>query len=243
MQLKKINTKSKGFATLVACLCLSAGAITMVAVTQARKSPLPIPNTTVADVRGDAKGIKGTTKNKQMESTITKDSSTSIAQTTGVTPSSSGAIPGENSQPYKGYFQFPLSEVVDKDFSAGELVYSITMGDYRSHNGTDFNGLAGDNVHAICDGTVLSVTKDELWGTVVEVDHANAMVGRYAGFKTTALKVGDLLKRGDTMGTLGGIPIESSDGSHLHLELRINDKSVNPMKAMNKLEDADVTKP
>lgn len=243
MQIKKINTKSKGFATLVACLCLSAGAITMVAVTQAKKSPLPIPNTTVADVRGEAKGVKGTTKNKQAEPSTTKATSSAPMQPSGVSTPSGGAIPGENSQPYKGYFQFPLSEVVDKDFSAGNLVYSITMGDYRSHNGTDFNGLAGDNVHAICDGTVLSVTKDELWGTVVEVDHANAMVGRYAGFKTTALKSGDQIKRGDTMGTLGGIPIESSDGSHLHLELHINNKLVNPMEAMNKLGDQDVTAP
>lgn len=234
--MKKINFKSKGFVTLVACLCLSAGAVGMVALTQ-NNNRNNTPTTTATEVRAAVTGVKGTTKPVTTTAApqSTASASTTVPQTT--TPSTMEAR--ENNKPYESYFMYPLSEAVAKAYSAGELVYSETMGDYRSHDGIDFDGKEGDTVKAIADGIVLSVTKDELWGTSIQMDHGHNMIVTYSGFKTTALAKGQILTQGDPMGTLGGIPIESADGSHLHLEVQIDGKCVHPMEAMNKVSGDD----
>ncbi len=234
--LKKINFKSKGFITLVACLCISAGALTMVAVTQ-NKAKKETPTTTVTEVRAAVSGVKGTTKPDATRPPVT--TSTAPATTDAPTTPSTSMEAGENNEPYKSYFMYPLNEVVDKPYSGSNLVYSETLGDYRSHNGVDFQGREGDTVKAIADGIVLSVTKDALWGATIEVDHGHNMVAKYCGFKTTAVEVGQLLKQGDSLGTAGLIPIEAADGTHLHLELRIDGVLVNPMEAMNKVSGND----
>lgn len=233
--MKKPNWNSKGLVTLVACLCLAAGAVTMVALTQNRTKRQADPSTTAAtEVRAEVKGIKGTTKHEITTSTAP---STTTPATSETEPASMTA--GDNNIPYESYFMYPLNEVVHKAYSGGNLVYSETMGDYRSHNGADFQGGEGDTVKAVADGIVLSVTKDELWGDCVEIDHGHNMVVKYCGFKTTAVEKGYTLKQGDSLGTLGRIPIEAADGCHLHLEIKINGKFVNPMEALNKVSGED----
>lgn len=234
--MKKINFKSKGFVTLVACLCLAAGAVTMVAMTQ-NKNRMSAPTTTDTDVRAQVSGIKGTTKAQTTSAATTKPAEQTEDTTLNVPSTSMEA--GENNIPYKSYFMYPLNEVVSKQYSGSNLVYSETMGDYRSHNGVDFQGQEGDTVKAIADGIILSVTQDELWGTTIEIDHGHNMIARYSGFKTKKAEKGQILKQGDSLGTLGGIPLESADGSHLHLEIKIEDKFVNPMEAMNKVSGND----
>lgn len=233
--MKKLNFKSKGFVTLVACLCLSAGAITMVATTQ-NKNRLAEQSTTAAtEVRAAVSGVKGTTKPTVTTTTTPATQPSDVAASTA--PQTMEAR--TDNVPYESYFMYPINEVVEKAYSAGNLVYSETMGDYRSHNGVDFQAKEGDTIKAIADGIILSVTKDELWGTAVEVDHGHNMIAKYCGFKTTKVEKGAIVRQGDALGTVGLIPIEATDGSHLHLEIRIDGKYVSPMEAMNKMKDDD----
>lgn len=239
--MKKINFKSKGFVTLVACLCLAAGAVSMVALTQ-NKNRTDALTTTATEVRAEVKGIKDTTRH-----TVSATGESFVSQppaennSTGLNVPSTSMEARENNKPYASYFMYPINESISKEYSGSNLVYSQTMGDYRSHNGIDFQGKEGDNIKAIADGIVLSVTQDELWGTTMEIDHGHNMIVRYSGFKTTTIEKGHVLAQGDSLGTLGGIPVEAADGSHLHLEIRIEGKLVNPMEAMHKVsgDDAD----
>lgn len=54
-------------------------------------------------------------------------------------------------------------------FSGDELVYSATLGDWRTHNGADYAAPAGESVYPAKAGKVDSVTEDALWGYVVEI--------------------------------------------------------------------------
>ena len=119
-----------------------------------------------------------------------------------------------------------------------EMVESKTMGDWRVHNGVDFGGSAGNDVGAVADGKITKVYDDVFWGTVVEIDHGNGMTARYCGMKNaTCLPEGTQVVKGEKIGTLGHIPVEISDEDHLHLEILIVGKTVDPLKAMNKIRN------
>lgn len=140
--------------------------------------------------------------------------------------------------PYVGKYKMPMGTQILKDFSNGEMVYSKTMGDWRVHSGIDFKGKVGQEVKAIQDGKVIDVSTDEFWGTVATINHGNGLTARYCGLSEgSTIKKGNEVGEGDRIGLLGEIPIEIEDGYHLHLEIMISDEIVDPLAAMNKLEN------
>ena len=103
-------------------------------------------------------------------------------------------------------------------FSGNELVYSATLGDWRTHNGADYAAPAGKSVTAAKAGKVVSVSEDALWGVVVEVEDANGVTWRYCGVAAPAVKAGDSVTAAAALGTAGSIPAETSGDAHIHLE-------------------------
>ncbi len=139
--------------------------------------------------------------------------------------------------PFTGSFCLPLSTEILKDYSDGEMVQSKTMNDWRVHNGIDFTGKNGSEIRAVQRGKITAVYEDEMWGTVVEIDHENGMKVKYCGLiKSTALPKDRVVKKGETIGKLGEIPVESAEEPHLHLEITIDGKTVDPLAAMNRAE-------
>ncbi len=144
----------------------------------------------------------------------------------------------QNNLPYSGNFILPMGTQIVKDYSNGEMVKSNTMGDWRVHNGVDFGGSAGNTVSAVADGTVIKVYTDSFWGTVAEVDHGNGMIVRYCGLRdSSCAPQGSEIRQGEKVGILGHIPVETADGEHLHLEVLIDGKYVDPLAALNKMRD------
>ena len=86
-------------------------------------------------------------------------------------------------------------------FSGNELVYSATLGDWRTHNGADYAAPAGESVTAAKAGKVVSVSEDALWGGVVEVEDANGVTWRYCGVAAPAVKAGDSVTAAAALGT------------------------------------------
>ena len=103
-------------------------------------------------------------------------------------------------------------------FSGNELVYSATLGDWRTHNGADYAAPAGESVTAAKAGKVVSVSEDALWGGVVEVEDANGVTWRYCGVTAPAVKARDSVAAAAELGTVGTIPAETSGDAHIHLE-------------------------
>ncbi len=142
----------------------------------------------------------------------------------------------EENKPFTGTFALPMGTDIIKDFSNGEMVFSQTMGDWRVHNGVDFGGAAGNRVDAVADGEIIAVYEDSFLGTVIEIDHGNGMTVSYCGLKKgSTLVEGTFVKGGDKIGSLGSVPVESADGDHLHLEVKVDGKTVDPLEALNKV--------
>lgn len=136
-----------------------------------------------------------------------------------------------NAPPEK--YRLPLSADMGKDFSMGVPVFNSTMGDYRTHNGVDFVGKAGDTVNAIAAGRVVAVENDTVRGNSVTVDHGGGVVSTIWGLADEGLIAdGVEVVEESVLGTLGTVPCEEKDGSHIHLEIRVNGELTDPLEVM-----------
>lgn len=142
----------------------------------------------------------------------------------------------EAAAPVAKYFVFPVSGEIQKDFSDGDLKYSITYNDWRVHNGIDITAKVGTAVKSAGDGVVTFAGKDEKLGYVVKIDHGNKITAVYAGLNEKLnVKKGDTVKAGDNLAALATVPEECVDAPHLHLEIYDGDKAVSPLSLLSKL--------
>ena len=97
---------------------------------------------------------------------------------------------------------------------------------YEFHPGMDIDGERGDVVTAPANGTVIKAGWTGGYGNMVEIDHGNGLTTRYGHLSKIEVEVGDTIERGQLLGNIGSTG--RSTGPHLHFELRLNDKSINP---------------
>jgi murein DD-endopeptidase MepM/ murein hydrolase activator NlpD len=94
------------------------------------------------------------------------------------------------------------------------------------HSGIDFKGAIGSPIFAAAEGRVTFAGRKGGYGNTVEVTHANGMLTRYAHLSRIDVRPGQLVAAGATLGGLGSTG--RSTGPHLHFEVRVNDRAVNP---------------
>ncbi len=105
------------------------------------------------------------------------------------------------------------------------------------HSGMDFKTPYGFPVKATASGTVTSTGRRGGYGKMIEVDHGNGIVTRYAHLSRIHVNVGQKVEAGSIIGSAGSTG--RSTGTHLHYEVRVNDKPLNPkplLKAGEQLE-------
>lgn len=125
-------------------------------------------------------------------------------------------------------FVLPVDNKIIAAFSGDELVYNLTMSDWRTHNGIDIKATKDTAVKACCDGRVKKIYSDGMLGWVVEIETED-FTTRYCGLaKDVFVKEGSSVKQGDSIGKVGEIPLESATESHLHLEIVKNGNYQNP---------------
>jgi murein DD-endopeptidase MepM/ murein hydrolase activator NlpD len=97
-----------------------------------------------------------------------------------------------------------------------------------THKGMDFHARVGDPVMAVADGVVSFSGVKGGYGNVVDVDHGNGYVTRYAHNSRLVVKVGDLVRAGQEVAKAGSTG--RSTGAHVHFEVWENGNVVNPRK-------------
>lgn len=99
---------------------------------------------------------------------------------------------------------------------------------YEFHAGMDIDGERGDMVVAPANGVVIKAGWQGGYGNLIEIDHLNGLTTRYGHLSKIEVAVGDTIGRGQLIGLLGSTG--RSTGPHLHYELRLNDKAINPRR-------------
>ena len=94
------------------------------------------------------------------------------------------------------------------------------------HAGLDFRGAVGSPIYAAAKGRVTYVGWQQGYGKTVEISHGNGMMTRYAHLSRFDVKRGQLVEAGDRIAGMGNTG--RSTGPHLHFEVRINDRAINP---------------
>ncbi|RZV35045.1 MAG: M23 family metallopeptidase [Sphingomonadaceae bacterium] len=96
------------------------------------------------------------------------------------------------------------------------------------HSGLDFKGPTGAPIYAAANGRVSYVGWKSGYGKTVEISHGNGLMTRYAHMSQFKAKVGQTVTAGDAIGAIGSTG--RSTGPHLHFEVRINQRAVNPRR-------------
>ncbi|WP_349807743.1 M23 family metallopeptidase [Sphingomonas sp. ASV193] len=99
------------------------------------------------------------------------------------------------------------------------------------HPGIDLAGPVGTPIYATADGTVLRAGWNSGgYGNLVEIDHGRGITTRYGHMSAVLVHAGQHISRGQQIGRMGSTG--RSTGSHLHYEVRIDGRAVNPIPFM-----------
>ena len=94
------------------------------------------------------------------------------------------------------------------------------------HPGLDFRGPKGSPIYAAARGIISFAGQRSGYGNCVEIDHGNGLVTRYAHMSAFRSHIGQPVAPGQIIGLIGSTG--RSTGPHLHFEVRINDRPINP---------------
>jgi murein DD-endopeptidase MepM/ murein hydrolase activator NlpD len=100
------------------------------------------------------------------------------------------------------------------------------------HKGLDFAGSEGANVVAVAAGVVTWAGPRSGYGTLVEINHGDGYVTRYAHNEKTLVAVGQTVTRGQPIALMGSTG--RSTGPHVHFEVLRNGRQVNPLSFTGK---------
>lgn len=124
----------------------------------------------------------------------------------------------------------PLSGEPTTPFSMDSLLYSETMGDWRTHDGIDICAQDGAAVVSSSAGSVTSIINDYWMGTTVTVNCGNGYELVYASLQSAPpVSVGDRISAGDVIGHVGSSALaEEALGPHLHFSVIKNAVPMDP---------------
>ncbi|HWI65638.1 MAG TPA: peptidoglycan DD-metalloendopeptidase family protein [Symbiobacteriaceae bacterium] len=101
------------------------------------------------------------------------------------------------------------------------------LGVWRNHNGTDFAANSGTPVYAIESGTVIVAGWNDAYGNLVVIDHGNGIASWYGHSSKLLVSEGQAVTKGQQISNAGSTGW--STGPHVHLEIHVNGKPVDPM--------------
>jgi len=128
-------------------------------------------------------------------------------------------------------FAMPVFGQISAEFARDKLAYSITMDDWRKHDGVDIAADRGTPVKAVADGVVSEIRNDPKLGITIVIDHQNGIKTVYANLASDEMVTpNQKVKKSEVIGSIGNTAaFESAEQSHLHFEVWKDDKPVDPM--------------
>lgn len=119
-----------------------------------------------------------------------------------------------------------------KSYSSDTPVFSLTMEDYRTHTGVDVFVEVGERILASADGTVKEIWEDPMMGTCISISHSGGAVSTYKNVSPELpenIKVGEPVASGQLIAVGGESALaEVAEEPHVHFELTVGGKSVDP---------------
>lgn len=144
------------------------------------------------------------------------------------------ATPAPTVSPTVRSVTMPLeSMTLLRPFDNTRMRQSSATGLWALHDAADYAGAEGAKVSAMADGTVINCADCGIFGAYAEIDHGGVLV-RYANLSMLyAIRAGDPVRAGQTIGFIGRtMPEECDLPAHLHLRIIVGDTAVDPEKVL-----------
>ncbi len=117
----------------------------------------------------------------------------------------------------------PINGTITSIYGARDEIFD---GVNSYHTGLDIAAKAGTKIKSVCDGTVIKVKKmDKYYGNYAVVEFNGVRI-KYAHMLEIKVNLNDKIKQGDIIGAVGSTGM--STGPHLHIEISINSRTVDP---------------
>lgn len=100
------------------------------------------------------------------------------------------------------------------------------------HEGVDFAGKEGSDIVAVAAGVVTFSGEKSGYGLMVDINHGNGYVTRYAHAKALNVAVGEVIKKGQAIAEMGSTG--RSTGPHVHFEIILDGRPQDPSKFVNR---------
>jgi murein DD-endopeptidase MepM/ murein hydrolase activator NlpD len=129
---------------------------------------------------------------------------------------------------------FPVKGYVTEGWGRRKDPFNGEKGDF--HTGIDISAAYGTRIIAPADGVVIFAGPREGYGNIVVIDHKFGVTTRYGHLSKINVQVGQHVSRYDVVGYVG--TSGRSTGPHLHFEVWLNDKPLNPLKYIRPRSDS-----
>jgi murein DD-endopeptidase MepM/ murein hydrolase activator NlpD len=120
----------------------------------------------------------------------------------------------------------PTTGWLSSHFSASRL--HPVLHENRAHEGIDLSAPMGAPIIAPAAGVIRSVSYEDGYGRTFEIDHGNGIVTKFAHCSRIVVRAGQSVTRGQLIATVGNSGL--STGPHLHYEVHVNGRPVDPLK-------------
>ena len=187
----------------------------------------------------------GASRSKEEDIAYSYLTVTDAPASTATTPPSTEAGTTPEPEPEKPVFRLtlPVDGYLLSVHDLETLSFSVTMQDYRTHNGIDIETTEGAAVVAAATGRVSKAYEDPMMGYTIEIDHGNGYVSVYRNLADTVpdgIEVGATVYAGQLIGAVGSTALaEQAELPHLHFELTCNGEAVDPLTFLSYGERAE----
>ena len=228
-QAEKKKGKDKVAAVLMLCFCL----IALVSIFTIKSSIDKI-----AKSAGDVPTATETPTKPQLDEQTDSPTEEALDENENSEETASNIPTVEKQTKKKTSFASPIdmsTAKISKEYSMDMVIYNLTLDQYMTHPGLDFEAPQGSGVKAVADGTITEVYTDDAYGITIEITHQGGYISRYCNLATDKLcEKGDTVKKGQVISNIGKSALyESMDKAHLHFELLKNGKVCDPTKVIS----------
>lgn len=124
----------------------------------------------------------------------------------------------------------PVNGEIEMNYSPETLIYSKTLGEWKTHNGIDIKAERGTPVKASEEGTISSITETTDKGIEITITHKDGYKTVYSNLSTKSMVApGQKVKRGQVLSGIGNTAsFEYYEPDHLHFEAYKNDILIDP---------------
>lgn len=184
-------------------------------------------------------------------SEITTESAVNITKETTTTTEMTTSVKAENNVPDhlseqadislfddNDEMAWPVAGQIIMDYNTETAIYDKTLDQYRTNSSICIAAPLGEEVCASADGVVTAISKDDVKGITVAVDHGNGWLTTYSQLQDNlTVSEGQTVHKGDKLGSIGepskyGVGL----GSHLEFSVYKGDESTDPKLVLASLE-------